>query len=160
MELVGGSLQVVDRMDFTELTEVGGVDATLEVWIVEVENFGICFVFVIKCASEVELVDAKIEDSVLDLIGLLGKVVFVANVVDSGIQRGASSKTDFVVVSRSAEVKEFSFFPPVRDKAFGSSEIFWEYDPSDISACGGLCEGVLAAMLPLKSLVSPLTRLF
>lgn len=66
VELVGVSLKVVDRKDTTELTEEGGVDVKLEVWIVEDENTGIPFVFVIKRVSDVELVDAKVEDSVLD----------------------------------------------------------------------------------------------
>ena len=76
----------------------------------KVEDTGISVVFADEPVSDVELVDAK--DSALDSIELLGTVVSEANVVDFGTQRGASSKRDFVVVSRSAGAEEFSFSPP------------------------------------------------
>ena len=100
--------KVVDRVD----VDVAAVDAEVEIWITEVEDTGLSVVFVVKSVSDVELVDTKVGDSALDSIEFLGKVGSEAKVVDLGIQRGASSKRDFVVVSRSAGAEEFSFSPP------------------------------------------------
>ena len=115
-------VKVVDRVGVAEFVEEGLVDVELEVWIGEVEDAGFGVVVVDK--SAVELVDAKVEDSVLDSIELLGKVASEANVVDLGIQRGASSKRDFVVLSRSARVEEFSFSPPDSNIEFISAPVF------------------------------------
>ena len=106
----------------------------------KVEDTGIGVVFADEPVSDVELVDAK--DSALDSIGLLGKVVSEANVVDFGTQRGASSNKDFVVVSKSAAcVKEFSFSPaPVSNIGFGSALVSSGLDPPVVSTCEGFCE--------------------
>ena len=112
MILDGVLVKVVDRVDVTEFVESGVEDVELEIWIGDVEDTGNSVVFVDKSVSDVELVDPKVEDSALDSIELLGKVASEANVVDLGIHRGASSKRDFVVVSRSAGAEEFSFSPP------------------------------------------------
>ena len=116
-------VKVVDRVDVAEFVEDGAVDVELVVWIGEVEDTGISVVFVDKPLSDVELVDPKVEDSALGSIDLLGKVASEAKVVDLGIQRGAPSKRDFVVVSRSAGVEEFSVSPPDINIEFGSAPV-------------------------------------
>ena len=130
-------------MEISEIVEVGAVDVELEIWIGEEEDTGIGVVFVDKSVSDVELVDAKVEDSVLDSIEFLGKVFTEANVVDLGTQRGASSNRDFVVVSRSASacVEEFSFSPgPGCNIAFKSAPVSSGLDPPVVSSCGGFRE--------------------
>ena len=84
----------------------------LDVWIGEVADTGISVLFSDKISLEVELVDTKVGDSALDSFDCLGKVALEEEVVDLGIQRGASSKRDFVVVSRSSGIEAFSFSPP------------------------------------------------
>ena len=142
-KLDGVSVKVVDRADVSEFVEVGAVCVEVEIWMKEDEDTGIGVVFVDKSVSDVELVDAKVDDSVLDSIEFLGNVFTEANVVDLGTQRGASSNRDFVVVSRSASacIEEFSFSPaPGCNIAFKSAPVSSGLDPPVVSNSGGFCE--------------------